>query len=729
MEDYVGRTIEHYTVIARLGEGGMGVVYMAEDNRLGRKVALKFLPEDVTGDPQALERFKREAKAASSLNHPNICSIYDMREYRGLPYIVMELLEGQTLRNLLSRDTLNNEDILDLAIQVAHALDAAHSKGVLHRDIKPSNIFVTSHRFAKILDFGLAKLTTELFPGDQTDIPTITQDLLTGPGTTIGTIAYMSPEQACGEKLDHRTDLFSFGVVLYEMATGRLPFTGKTAALVFDQILHKDPSSPSSLLSTVPLEIDVVIDKALKKNREIRYQSARELLVDLQKIKQGQKLDRAHLEPEQPSIAVLPFIDMSSKKDQEYFCDGLTEELIAALAKIENLHVTSRTSSFLYKDRLIDIRQIGAELDVKNVLEGSVRKSDNQLRVTAQLINCENGYHLWSGQYDRELQQVFSIQEELAESIVAALKVTLRERERTFLKPTDTSNVDAYDCYLKGRQFFYRSKKKSILYAIRMFEQAAGKDPFFARAWAGLADCYSYLYMYFAQGIDNLEKAQEASLKALEIDSESAEAHASRGLAISQIGDYEEAEREFDTAIMLNPKLFEAYYFYARTCFAQGKIERASELFRQASLVNPADYQSATLLGFTYRAEGKNDKAHSAYRNGMNKIEKHLELNPDDSRAYYLGAEALWELGEESRADEFAETALSIDPEDPYIGYGLACFYSRTGRKEKAIRFFRDAVCGGFAHLEWIENDTDLDGIRDLPEFQEILEGLESRNI
>jgi len=726
MENLVGKKIEHYVVHTRLGEGGMGIVYMAEDTKLRRKVALKFLSETVADDFQVLERFRREALAASALNHPNICSIYDMREYRGTPYIVMEFLEGCTLRKMLSGKPLSLDETLALAIQIAHALDTAHSRGVLHRDIKPSNIFVTFHQFAKILDFGLAKLTPVLFSSDQSAIPTETLDLLTGPGTTLGTIAYMSPEQACGESLDHRTDLFSFGVVLYEMLTGRHPFRGRTAALVFDRILHRNPASPSSFIDLLPEEVDIVVEKALAKRLEERYSSARRLLADLLKIQQGGKLERPGKQVREASIAILPFADMSAAQDQDCFCDGLTEELITALSRIKNLRVASRTSTFSYKGRNLDVRKIGSDLGVENVLEGSVRKSGKHLRITAQLICCSDGCHLWSAHYDRKLDQVFKIQEELAGSIAAALKISLQEKDKHNLKRSETRDVEAYDLYLRGRQFFYRSKKRSILYAIQMFERAVEKDPRFTRAWSGLADCYSYLYMYFAQGRDNLRKAQEAASKALSIDSESAEAHASRGLAVSQSGDYPEAEREFETAILLNPRLFEAYYFYARTCFAQGKIDRAIELFREASRVNPEDYQSDTLLGFAYRAGGNSDRAREAYRKGLAKIERHLELNPDDSRAYYLGAEALYELDEQEKADRFAEKALSIDPDDPYIGYGLACYYSKTGRSAIALQHFRKAVQGGFTHLDWIENDTDLDPIRATVEFRQILGELRS---
>ena len=466
--------------------------------------------------------------------------------------------------------------------------------------------------------------------------------------------------------------------------------------------------------------------RELAKRLEERYSSARRLLADLLKIQQGGKLERPGKQVREASIAILPFADMSAAQDQDCFCDGLTEELITALSRIKNLRVASRTSTFSYKGRNLDVRKIGSDLGVENVLEGSVRKSGKHLRITAQLICCSDGCHLRSAHYDRKLDQVFKIQEELAGSIAAALKISLQEKDKHNLKRSETRDVEAYDLYLRGRQFFYRSKKRSILYAIQMFERAVEKDPRFTRAWSGLADCYSYLYMYFAQGRDNLRKAQEAASKALSIDSESAEAHASRGLAVSQSGDYPEAEREFETAILLNPRLFEAYYFYARTCFAQGKIDRAIELFREASRVNPEDYQSDTLLGFAYRAGGNSDRAREAYRKGLAKIERHLELNPDDSRAYYLGAEALYELDEQEKADRFAEKALSIDPDDPYIGYGLACYYSKTGRSAIALQHFRKAVQGGFTHLDWIENDTDLDPIRATVEFRQILGELRS---
>lgn len=429
----------------------------------------------------------------------------------------------------------------------------------------------------------------------------------------------------------------------------------------------------------------------------------------------------------QPSIAVLAFSDMSAEKDQEYFCDGIAEEILNNLTQIKGLNVAARTSSFAFKGKSEDIRIIGRKLGVDAVLEGSIRKSGTRLRISAQLIKVADGYHLWSERYDRRLKDIFVIQEEIAHSIVQSLEVELSDSEKLLLKKIPTKNIEAYDFYIRGLQFFYQSKRKSIEYAIEMFSHAADKDPRYAMAYAGLADCYSYLYMYFDSARSNLELAQKMSQVAVDLDPELAEAHTARGFAMSLSQSYKEAENEFKTAIQMNPRLFEAYYFYARTCFATGRLEDAIRLYEQAENVKPEDCQAPSLLAFTCRSMGQRERSEAAYRRTLAKAKKHLELNPDDSRVLYLAATALLELGEREKSIEWAKKSYSLDPMDPYIVYGIACFQCRLGNLKEAMNYFEQSIRAGFTQKEWIVNDIDLDPIRKTPRFKALIKQLEKK--
>ena len=428
-----------------------------------------------------------------------------------------------------------------------------------------------------------------------------------------------------------------------------------------------------------------------------------------------------------PSIAVLAFSDMSPEKDQGYFCDGITEEIINDLAHLKGLDVAARTSSFAFREKSEDIRMIGRRLGVDTVLEGRVRKSGTHLRITAQLINVADGYHLWSERYDRKLKDIFAIQDEIAHSIVKSLEVELSDVEKRLLEKVPTRNIEAYDFYIRGRQFFYQCKRKSIECAIEMFSQATAKDPVYALAYAGMADCYSYLYMYFDSARSNLELAQKMSRMALDLDPELAEAHTARGFAASLSQKYKEAENEFKTAIQMNPRLFEAYYFYARTCFSMGRHEEAARLYEHAESVKPEDCQAPFLLAFAYRILGQSEKCEATHRRTMAKVQRHLELNPDDSRVLYIGATTHMELGEKEKGLDWVKKAYSLDPNDPYIVYGLACFHCRIGKLEEALDYFEQSVHAGFTHKEWITNDHDLDPIRKTPRFKAVIRELEAR--
>jgi TolB-like protein/Flp pilus assembly protein TadD len=426
-----------------------------------------------------------------------------------------------------------------------------------------------------------------------------------------------------------------------------------------------------------------------------------------------------------PSIAVLPFRDMSPQKDQEYFCEGIAEEIINALTKIDGLRVASRTSSFQFAGEKTNIMEVGNRLNVKSVLEGSVRKAGEKLRIIAQLINVEDGFNLWSERYESELENIFAIQDEITHNIVEALKLELHPEEKDQLNFIRTKDHQAYDYYLRGRKFFYKAQRKSIEFALDMFSKAKTKDPNYALAYAGIADCSSWFFMYLDHDRKYLEKSLTASQKAIELAPESAEAHSARGLAISLNKRFQDAEEEFKTSIRLNPNLFVAHYFFARICFIQGKLEKAAELFEHACKVNPEDYQSPLLLGNTYKGLNHIEKSHSAFRRGLEITKRHLELNPDDARAIYLSAHALIELGEKEKGLEWANNALATDPDDPAILYNISGAYALLGREEDAICYLEKSLKNGYASKEWIENDSYLDSIRNHPHFQKVMKTLD----
>jgi len=713
-----------YQIIEELGRGGMGRVYKVLDKKIKEKVALKLIRSEIASDEKTIERFSNELKFARKISHRNVCRMYDLSEEEGTHFITMEYMSGEDLKSTTRRvGQLSIGKAIAIAKQMCEGLAEAHRLGVVHRDLKPQNIMIDREGNARIMDFGIAR--------------SVEAKGITEAGVIIGTPEYMSPEQVEGKEVDGRSDIYSLGVILYEMVTGRVPFAGDTPLSIAVKHKTEAPPNPKEVNAQIPEDLSRLILRCMQKDKGKRYQKAEEILSELSKIEKGvPTTDRVmpSVKPEaekiseikwKNSVAVLPFTDLSPQKDQDYFCDGIAEELINALTKIKDLRVVARTSAFSFKGKEIDIREIGKKLHVETVLEGSVRKAGNWLRITAQLINVADGYYLWSERYERELKDVFAIQDEIAQNIVQALKVKLSEKEKRSLKKIPTKDVQAYDLYLRGRKFFYQTRRKSIEFARDMFSRAIKRDPGYSLAYAGIADCCSWLFMYWDSNKENLEQSITASQKALELDSELAEAHAAHGLAVSLSKQHDEAEREFETAIRLNPKLFEAYYFYARTCFVQGKLEKAAKLFEQACQVNPEDYQSPLLLGNTYNGLKLVKKKEAAYRRGLEIVERYLELNPDDARAIYLGAHGLIELGEQEKGLEWANRALSIDPEDPIVLYNIACAYSLSGKVEEAIHHFERALETGYAHKEWVENDGYLDSIRNHHRFQELLKKLE----
>jgi len=497
----IGKTILNYKILEKLGEGGMGVVYKARDTKLDRLVALKFLPPQIAASEQERQRFKIEAQAAAALNHPNIATIHAIEEVEDELFIVMEYIEGRELGEIVQSAIPNLESAIDIATQIAAGLQAAHEKGITHRDIKSANIMITEEGRVKIMDFGLAKIRG----GAQ----------FTKVGTTLGTAAYMSPEQARGEEVDHSTDIWAFGIVLYEMLTGELPFKGDYEQAVIYSILNEEPKSIMELRNDMPSQLTRIVEKTLKKNPIDRYQTTRDLMEELKALgKPGPSIQAKRVVH---TVAVLPFTNMSNDKEQEYFCDGMAEDIINDLVRLEDLHVVARTSSFAFKDKNLDIREIGLKLGAHSIVGGSVRKAGNRLRITAQLIDVADGYHLWSERYDRELKDVFAIQDEIAKNIVRALEIKLSKREKHVFEKVKTKDVQAYDFYIRGRAYYHQGDRDKTHLAILMFRKAIQKDKNYALAYAGLADSYSHLYMYYDKRDENLEHALSASRKAFEL--------------------------------------------------------------------------------------------------------------------------------------------------------------------------------------------------------------------
>jgi serine/threonine protein kinase/Flp pilus assembly protein TadD len=730
-----------YEILSSLGSGGMGEVYRARDTRLERDVAIKVLPDRMARDPVALARFHREARAVAALSHPNIVALYDIGAEQGTHFVVMELLEGQTLGQLLKRAALDWRAALPIAVAVADGLAAAHAKGIIHRDVKPENVYLTTGGGVKVLDFGLVRMEKTSSSATAPGL-TATVTLETQQGVLLGTVSYMSPEQVRGQQADARSDVFALGCVLYEMVTGQRPFPGETSADVMAAILQNPPPLLSQSGRQRPAALDAVIARCLEKAPAKRYASAAELAAALRAAAEEASLhDSKHRHGETvsdqeptgvvprpepgPSIAVLPFVNMSSDPENEYFSDGLAEELINVLSKIEGLRVASRTSSFAFKGKNEDVRKLGEQLNVRTVLQGSVRKSGNRIRVSAQLGNVVDGYQLWSETYNRQLEDVFAIQDEIAQSIAKALRVLLTEKDRRVLeRAAPTSDVRAYEYYLRGMQLFHQFRRKALEAAVQMFAQAIDIDPGYARAYAGLADCYSHLYTFWKVRGDTLQLAEAASRRALELAPELAEAHTARGLALSICKRFDEARAEFETAIRLNPTQFEARYFYGRACLAQGRLADAAQLLAEASQLRPEDYQALLLGAGVLAGLGRTAEAESAYRRGLRVAENHLTLYPDDSRALCLGATAWCQLGERQRALEWAGRALTLDPDEAMTLYNVACVYSLLGQTEEAVDTLTRAVEKGFTHKEWIQNDADFKPLHGHPRFQALLDSM-----
>jgi len=773
----IGRTIGHYKISEQIGTGGMGEVYLATDMTAGRKAALKLLPTRFTSDAERLKRFQQEARALVGLNHPNILTVYEVGEDHSTHYIASELIEGETLRQRLMRGRMQLREAVDVAIQVASALAAAHETGIVHRDIKPENIMLRPDGYVKVLDFGIAKLAEQEVP---VTVPTDEALLLveTNMGSILGTVRYMSPEQACGAPIDKRTDVWSLGVVLYEMVTGHAPFTGDTPREIMASILEKEPPPLTSYVAHAPAEPQQIISRTLRKDRKERYQSAHELLEALKdlrhKLEFKAELKRSTAAPKlaafivlvaivvgaffafrmsrqravplppfpEKSIAVLPFLDLSQAKDQEYFCDGMSEEILDALAKVDGLRVVARTSSFSFKGKNPDVGDLGKKLKVENVVEGSVRRDGNRVRISAQLINARNGLQLWSETYERELQGVFTLQDEITRAIVDALKIKLA----VSLPAHEQRNTEGYDLYLQGLYFSNKGSEEDLRKALSFFQRSLEKDPTFSRAWTGIAKVWFFLGDVHVKPLDAYPQSKAAALKAIALDERDAEAHCYLGEA-KRILDWDLTgeDAELNRALQLDPNSAPVHFFLALLPLFRGELKEGLGLVLEAEKLDPLSPIISYVATAAYLADKRIDEAIIAGRRTQRLDPHYFYLDSNLAAAYrekgnFAEAIALYTKAQEEQ--RFPSSGLAVtyarmgqqveakkildqllqERQTRYVSaQTIAAVYVAFGEKEEAFRWLERAAAEHCGTLQWIAFLPEFGALRSDARFPQFL--------
>jgi serine/threonine protein kinase len=713
----------------------MGEVYLANDTKLDRKVALKILPSEVGEDTEdRVRRFMQEAKAASALNHPNILTIYEIDEVDSEQFIATEFIDGDTLRDRIRRGDLTTVEALEIGVQVASALSATHSVGIIHRDVKPDNIMLRHDGIVKVLDFGLAKLSRERETTDTNSRAPTERFFNTAAGTVMGTANYMSPEQARGLEVDARTDIWSLGCVLYEMISGRQAFHGPTTMDVMSGILNRDPESLLPHLPDGPRELDRVVLRALRKDREERYQTIKDLLIELKDLKRELETPSqrffttrssggmtAESVPEK-SIAVLYFENMSAEKDSDYFCAGMTEDIITDLSKIQELKVVSRTDVLPFRNKEVNTRHVGDALRINYILDGSVRKSGNRIRITAQLISVRDGYQLWAERFDRLVEDIFDLQNEVSQKIVDALKVSLTEAERQLLAQKPTDDLRAYDFYMRGRELLYLKGRRNTENAIKMFESAIAIDSRFANAHAGLAEAYSSMYEWYDGNSMWLSKAIEVNQKALELEPRSLEAKFGIAMVYFHHRRFSESKRTIDEILKENAEFFPGHLRLGMIAEFSNDVETALKHYQRAAELKPYDEDAYIFLTGVYKRQGDIAAAEHAALKVIEITSRKLEASLDDIIVMSRLAEAYARFGSREEANATLRRVLELEPNDGLAVYNCSCAYALMGEKSASLILLRRAFAIGFrAVAHWVRADSAFDGIRGDEEFQSLL--------
>ena len=729
------KRIGRYEICSQLGAGGMGEVYLANDTKLDRKVALKVLPPELGDDSgDRVRRFVQEAKAASALNHPNILTIYEIDEIDSEQFIATEFIDGDTLRDRIRRGAFTVVEALEIGIQVASALSATHSVGIIHRDIKPDNIMLRHDGIVKVLDFGLAKLSRDRETPNTDSLAPTERFVNTAAGVVMGTAHYMSPEQTRGLEVDARTDIWSLGCVLYEMISGKQPFYGPTTIDVMSGILNFDPEALLPHLPDGPRELDRVISRALRKDREERYQTVKDFLIDLKDLKRELETPSQRyfttrvsgaMTPEsvpEKSIAVLYFENMSSEKDSDYFCAGMTEDIITDLSKIQELKVVSRSDVLPFRKKEVNTRDVGDALRVNYILDGSVRKSGNRIRITAQLISVRDGYQLWAERFDRLVEDIFDLQNEVSHKIVDALKVSLSEAERQLLAQKPTDDLLAYDFYMRGRELLYLKGRRNTESAIKMFEDAVAIDSRFANAYAGLAEAYSSMYEWYDGNSMWLSKAIEMNQHALELEPSSLEAKYGIAMVYFHHRRFAESRRTIEEILKENSEFFPGHIRLGMIAELSNDLEAALKHYQRAAELKPYDEDAFIFLTGVYKRRGDITAAEEAALKVIEITSRKLEASLDDIIVMSRLAEAYARFGSREEANATLRRVLELEPNDGLAVYNCSCAYALMGEKSASLVLLRRAFAIGFrAVAHWARADSAFDAIRGDDEFQSLL--------